>query len=453
MWPANALAGNMSARSQLVRMLTDLGYGTDDMKLVTRPSGPVLSSFEVIHIVQPGNNAAPMRLVRGNPVLPTTSLSSRSLEAMAQRLASFLIRRKLADGHLPGTYHPSTDRYNPEIAPMHDLALAVFVLAQRGAYLSRLDPDHLQTPQLIEATRAMARLLTDELGDHDDANNSVSRIAATALMVMALESRHLVQHKRHRDVWAGRLLAMCRDDGSFQATVKGQPKPLNRPTQALVAAALASLYEQTRDERFIQPLTQSLDFLCQDADASALLNMLPWLAMAQSRMQRLGILDEDVADTDTDTDGAGRHITETLIQLADTLRKKQVSALDVGEVADVVGGFDLTARFTHDVPDPNWRSAHVLAFMASLLGQRGLVPRDDTIEWLLDCGLAGRFLTQLMFDDSSCYYVRSRDDALGGVRRTFWDNRLSNGPTAMTLLAVTELQESVARLGPLGGGQ
>ena len=446
MWPANTLAGNMSPRSQLVRMLTDLGYGTDDMKFVTRPSGPTLSSFEVIHIVQPGNDVAPMRLVRGHPVLPTTSLSSRSLEEMAQRLTSFLIRRQLTDGHLAGTYHPSTDRYNPEIAPTHDLALAGFVLAQRAAYLSRFDPKNLQTPQLIEAINAMARLLTDELGDHDDANNSVSHVAATALMVMTLESRHLVQYKRHRNLWAGRLLDLCRDDGSFQATVKGQPKPLNRPTQALVAAALASLYEQTRDERLVKPLTQSLDFLTQDANASALLNMLPWLAMAQSRMQRLGLLETDA----TDADSPGHHITEILMRLADTLRKKQVSALDVREVTDVVGGFDLTARSTNDVSDPNWRSAHILAFLASLLGQRGLVPHDDTIQWLLDCGLAGRFLSQLMFDEPSCYYVRSRDDAVGGVRRTLWDNRLSTGPTAMTLLAVTELQESVARLGPLG---
>jgi len=449
MWPANALAANMSPRSQLVRMLADLGYGTDDMKWVARPSGLQLSSFEVIHMVQPGRGLGAMRLVRGNSVLPTTSLSSRSLDEMAQRLASFLIRRQLPDGRLAGTYHPSTDRYHPEIAPMHDMALAVFVLARRVAYLSQFDPNHLQTPPIIETLNAMARLLADELGDHDDANHSVSRIAATALMVMALESPHLAPYKRHRDRWAAWLLEMCRDDGSLQATVAGQPKPLNRPTQALVTAALASLYEQTRDERFVKPLTQSLDFLCQDADASALFNMLPWLAMAQSRLQRLGILEADAADPD----GSEPRITEALMRLADTLRKRQVSALDVGEVSDVVGGFDWVARSTNGVPDPNWRSAHVLTFLASLLGQRGLVPRDDAIEWLLDCGLAGRFLAQLMFDESSCYYVRSRDDALGGVRRTLWDNRLSNGPTAMTLLAVTELQESVARLNPLDGAR
>lgn len=449
MWPANALAANMSPRSQFVRMLTDLGYRADDLKSVARPSGLQLSTFEVIHIVQPGNGLPAMRLIRGNEVLPPTSLSSQSLDAMARRLTSFLVRRKLADGRLAGTYHPSTDRYDPEIAPMYDAALVVFVLSRRGDYLSRSDPNDPQLLQTVDAIHALATRLVEVFKATDDKNLSVGRMAATALMVMAVESPHLARYKRHRDEWAEVLMRMRRDDGSFQATVADQAKPLNRPTQALVVAALASLYEQTRDERLARSVTQSLDWLCQDADASALINMLPWLAMAQSRMARLGILETDGAAVPA---GQTPNVAAKLTQLAQTLRKKQVSARNAGEVLDVVGGFDLAANSTGTTPDPNWRSAYILAFLASTLNPPGAAGHADNVnvvECLLACGLAGRFLAQLMFDEPGCYYVRNRDDAIGGVRWTLWDNRLSNGPAAMTLLAVTELQNSVAQLRPL----
>ncbi len=65
--------------------------------------------------------------------------------------------------------------------------------------------------------------------------------------------------------------------------------------------------------------------------------------------------------------------------------------------------------------------------------------RQDVAGWV-DCALAARFIAQLMVDQPGCYYVRSPDDVVGGVRRQLWDNTMDVEPVAMALLALTELQ-------------
>jgi hypothetical protein len=76
---------------------------------------------------------------------------------------------------------------------------------------------------------------------------------------------------------------------------------------------------------------------------------------------------------------------------------------------------------------------------------------NDRLEWILSAGLGTRYLAQLMFASPSCFYVRSPDDALGGVRQMLWDNRLSIPPTAMSLLAALELEQTLLAVTAEGG--
>ncbi len=439
-WPVTALTANISPRGQLRRLLTDLGYDLKAMQIVARKAGPRLERFEVIHVVRPSRDMPAMRLVRGNDVLPLSSLSSRSLEGMAHRLTEFHLRRRRSDGQMAGTYHPSTDRYEPATAPARDLALATYALGKRAEFLARTDPGHAQESVIRDTVRiGLETLLEQLLGSQQQEDEAV----ASALTLMAMvESPDITHHKTQRDELADRLLALRNNEGLFRSSSTG--KLFNRPTQALVVLALSSLYEQTRDGELKKVVAQSQQRLWQGADTNVVLSGLPWLAMTEFRMLRLGALDVD-ADQDR-----WRVTGRQLGELADTLRRRQITSAPTVGPADVVGGFDLKPGPASGVPEPEWHSAHVLMFLAAALRQRDLAFGRDVVDWLLDGGLACRFLAQLMFDEPGCFYVRSPNDALGGVRASLWDNRLSIGPAAMTLLAVTELQEAASEMAQAG---
>ena len=111
---------------------------------------------------------------------------------------------------------------------------------------------------------------------------------------------------------------------------------------------------------------------------------------------------------------------------------------------DVIGGFELVKGPPNSPPNPDWRTAQLLSFLATCVRQPGITQGRDSYGWLLTGALAARFLGQLMMDEPNCYYVRNHPESLGGVRLCLWDNRLPINANAMSLLAVTELQEAKA---------
>ncbi len=449
MWPGNAVAANMSAHRQLVRLLTDQGYRFDDLPRVARRGGPHLERFEVIHLVRPAADLPVVRLVRGHEVLATRSLSGRSLEGMAHRLAGFLIRRQSTDGKLAGTYHPSVDRYDPATASLTDTALAAYALGRRARRLSNTDASHAQLDAINHAVHlAVADLRTQVLAPPHADRPTASPAAAALTLMTLIESPKLASYKADRDALAKQLLAMRQDTGWFVDDQGGQPQRANRPTQALIVAALSSLYEQTRDQGLGRQVVASQDVLWEDTSLAGLINTLPWLGSTEFRLARLGPPQPKAAAGDRRAWAPSRWTTrgQMLGRLADQLRGRQIHRAPEAGPADVVGGFHLVG--SAGLAQPDWHAAHLLAYLSSAMRQRDLTHRRDLVKWLVDCGQTTRFLAQLMFDEPGCYYVRSRGDVIGGVRTTLWDNRLGVGPTAMTLLAVTELQQTLSQINP-----
>lgn len=437
-WPASALSANLSPRGQMMRLLTDAGCDVKGLEFVGRNADPRLERFEVIHVVRPAVDMPVTRLSRGNEVLPVSSLDSRSLEGVARRLTEFLLKRVLPDGQVAGVYHPSTDRYDPAVADARDQALAAYALSQREIFLAGVNPDDPQLSQVSEAVKLVVRDLCGRVSRDGEADQDrlAEEAAVTGLLLMTLvEGRGLEQQRPYRDKLVGRILSWRQDSGLF-GNNKGDR--FNRPTQALLVAALSSVYEQTRDKNVGQCVLQSQQELWRDAGPSKVINSLPWLTMTEFRLLRLNMLD----DGESSWSRRGRMLGE----LVDVVRGRQVTAAKANGCDDAVGGFDLMATGEGGFPDPEWHSAHMLAFLASAMRQRDLSHSRDEVSWLLDCGLTARFLAQMMFDEPACFYVRSREDALGGVRTALWDNRLGVGPTAMSLLAISELQKSSAQM-------
>ena len=167
---------------------------------------------------------------------------------------------------------------------------------------------------------------------------------------------------------------------------------------------------------------------------------LYWYALAHSRSAKR------LAEQDASSAVSVQSRSSALARLVNTLSEQQVIEPPLLGPDDVLGGFQLYRGPAGSPPNPNWTSASLLAFLAVAMRDPGITEDQDPFGWLLTASLGARFVAQLMMDRPSCFYVRSLDDALDGVRLALWDNQLAIAPTAMSLLAMVELREAIEAL-------
>ena len=434
-WPANAVAGNISPRSQLIQLLSEIGYTAQDLDKVGRIGGPGLARFEVIHVVRPAADQPVARLVRGSKILPATSLDTRTLEGMAQRLTRFLTRRTREDGVMVGVYHPVNDRYDPPTAQRHEAALAAYALGRQAALLVQ---QRAADAQILEAQQG-AKKLIDPLIKNLVAEGRGDDPAAMALVVMTIvESPGMEDRKRERDQLVDLLMKMRSDDGAFRTGPGADAEPVPGPTQALIVASLAALQAQTRNATLGQMVRQSQALLWARPEPAYLAAMVPWLLYGELKLHGT----DDPADKLLQARYEAR--LKAIEAVGQAIQSKQVTVPPTDGPADVVGGFNLGEHPPEAFPAPDWRTAQMLAFTAAALREPSLTSQDKFVQRLLDCGLAARFVAQLMFDEPGCYFARGREQTMGGVRLSPWDNRVGPVAAAMALLGVTELQQSLA---------
>jgi hypothetical protein len=440
-WPASALAANTSPRSQVVQLLAANNLRPEDIPTLARPGGPPLQRFEVIHIVRPAPAMSPMELIRGNVVLPPLALNSRTVDSLADQLAEHLRGRFTRDGVLQGTFHPTTGEYEPRVAAAQDAALACYALLRYGRYrLSIHDNDTIARDLVERATLTARQLATGTLADGE------SRIGAPAgawvLLTLVDGDAAGVDERELRDALGRWLMGLRLEDGGFRDPLSSEPRRLNDAEQALVAAALAALFERTRDRWMAEAINEAIDDLWRRAAGSPNVAVLPWLTFAHNRAGGL------LAGNDEERRATLSERQRTIGRLVDRLTRQQVIEPPVLGPNDVIGGFELIKGPPGSPPSPDWRTAQLLGFLAQALAEPQIVDGHNVHDWLITAGLAARFIAQLMMDEPSAFYTRAPREAHRGVRLAMFDNRLGVSATAMSLLAVTQLQEAARAIQP-----
>jgi len=251
--------------------------------------------------------------------------------------------------------------------------------------------------------------------------------------------------KVERDALAKRLLTQQNAQGSFAVV---DDRKSSAAIQALAAAALAAVYEQTHDLDVFAAITRARDALQTSLGDELDVATLPWLGDFEDALRLGTLVAANQPAASTQPSGPSSTAPQPLWVRegwAERLWARQIRTEPALGPTDVLGGFDLGPA-SRLAPMPDWRSAQVLVFLAHELKVRPPADRRRRLLTMLDAGLAARFLAQLMFDEPSAFYVRSRAEVLGGVRASLWDNRLANAFTATTLLAVVELQEALDQL-------
>lgn len=437
-WPGEASARNITPGSQLTLGLKRLGMDRSAVAQLARPDGVGMARFKTIQMVRPSAGADPMRLVRSGTDLPKYAVSDRELTSMSDRLIEHLYHRITTDNEVRGTYLPTSGRYDPPIAPDDQAALVCYAIVHQARYITQARPNDNSPTLYARRVGGVASAITERamrLGDEAD-----PRVVALMLLT-ALESPVDEADQATRDRLGSLLMQLVHGGAEADGVGEG----LNDGEIALSVAALATLYERTREPVIGESVLALMARLWDQPDQVPNLSALPWLLLAQERAGDL-LLQNHQAD------GFRTELSRrcgVMAGVIDLLCQRQVIEKPALGPDDVLGGYVLTPGPVGSPPNPDWRNAQPLMFLSIALRDDKVTQGRDKLGWLLSAGLSARFVGQLMMDEAACYYVRDRISARGGVRMAPWDNRLALAPAAMSLLALTELQNTVLAFSPV----
>jgi len=419
--------------SQVLRVLRAAGQDAADPEPLGRPGGVPLYRFDALHVVRPRAAMAPVVLVRGGQLLPGRFVGQQMLAGMSERMARNLLGRFIGGQRVRGPYHPAGDRFDPELADEQEAALASLALmryAREARKRGRVDP---LLGRFEDAAAGVVNRLAGRLLTPDDLEDPV--IGGLALLAM-LDAPAAAFEPALRD----RLAAQLADPSDPDA----EPRP--PAWEAVVAAALAGRYAQSRDAVLGARVAEVLAALWERGEGRFDVFALPWAleahGQASAPLIEDGLLEPDVAAAR----GAG------LAALLDLVEAKQVIDRPSLGPDDVMGGIVLRAAPEGSPPAPTWHTAHVVRFLALALRDHHAVPAKRRPGVMVTASAAARFLGQLMIDEPSCFGIPNPDQALGGIRLALFDNTLNVAPTAVTLLAVTELSATLHAMDGGGGG-
>ncbi len=431
-WPSLALAWNASPKSQIVQPLARLGYPLDAIDQVARTHGPPLQRFETLHLIRASRTQPIERLLRGNAATPRRQPVSELIQITADRIAAHLGNRFIRDGQVRGTYHPSTNRFDPAIAGPTDSALAAYALARFSRVMQAIGREDVRAQTAAERARSVAVTVGKawlERGEGDPAAAALCLMTFCELPVGGVE-------QVLRDQLGAAILKLRRDDGRFFSSAEPDARPVNLATTALIAAALTDLHAQTREPALADAARAAIDAaytrIARQPDVSA----LPWLMIAHDRAT--GPLAEHSE--------INRSQWRGLAGLVDLLNDQHIFERPLLGPNDIIGGFELTKAPLGAPPNPDWRTTQLLLFLSVALRHEQVRGQRNPFDWLMPAQGAARFIARLSFDPVNDFYVKSPEDTLGGVRLSLWDNTLALAPSAIGLLALTELQATNAVL-------
>lgn len=416
-WPATAQSHNLGPNMQIISLLHQQDLDLKDLKNVARPGGARLWRFKVVHVLQPAKNMPVMPLVRGNVLLPMHSISSATLANIADNITAALHDRFLPGKQaVRGAYQPSTGQFKPAVAGPRATALACYALSIRAKQLLDLNPSNAQAKKMADLALKTVEKTIEQ--------NKTSRAypAALALGLLTLcDTPSYGVRTNLRNYLGQRIFKLVQNNSASSPAVA-----------ALLTASLAGWYEHTRAAQTRDAVAQSMQTLWKQMFKNPAVPALQWLMIAHQKMRRTGYtLDAKEA----------QKIHKLIKRLITTLIKRQITTAPGNGPADVVGGYQLRGLPSGAPPTPTWRTAQVMSIITLGLGTKGVATKNDRIPWVLSAGLAARFIGQLMVAPPSCWYINDKNQAMGNIRISPWDNNMPISPTAMSLFAVVQLQQ------------
>ena len=439
-FPANSIAANLRLDNQINRLLSALELPLDRQPLIGKPDGIPLYRFDAVHIVRTSPGGPAIRMNRGNVLLSPRPINPNRIDSLIQTLADHLLQRQLPDGLFTGTYEPTPGEYKPQIAGLTDIAHATWALG-RISKLTAINPQTSQRASIAATLtgETLIRLLDDDRLNNPAESLLAGRLSPTALtLLVILETPNLPEHRNIRLRLIGALKSMRRPNGSFLAQdgIPGRFATVSQ--QALASLALTAIYDLTREPNDLTAAHKAIEHLHTMLNDSNIHQALPWLAYAESDLARLGQPTPTFSQLPALFDSIWAAQQQPWNDPAETNRPNNA----LPYTADTIGGFRFPGRL---IDEPDWQTAETLNATSIIIAHPNLLPAADVPSWVLNSTLAARYIDQLSMPSTSCWYVRSPANAIGGVRVSLWDNRQPLLATSASLLAIAELRQALSK--------
>ncbi len=356
-----------------------------------------LMRFRTAFWYEPADGGSIVSLRRGMTLVSHESIQPRFLDAIIDGIAEYMVYRQQASGLFSYQFDPGADRYSDEDNTVRQVG-AASALCVYSAY-SRKSASHAAAHAAIrhhlQRLTPIASLENAAFIATDDGRN---KLGVTALLSIAIAHHpDSTEYAAQRDQFINAILFLQRPSGMFMTAfppaveVSGQDY---FPGEALLALALE--YDRQPSGRILEAFDRAIGFYRDYFQSSRSPAFVPWQVQAFSMMAR---------------QTKRKDYVDYVFGLTDWLAAKQLTSSNC-KWPELYGGVAANTEGRVGAATAAYLEAFSDALtLARTLGDEERVRRYDAL-----VRQAARFVVQLQFRAEEAYFVRSPQDAVGGIR-------------------------------------
>jgi AMMECR1 domain-containing protein len=438
--PSQIIANGLSVEGAIDFVLARLGLTVDE--LTKRKKDAVCMRFRTLLLWQPTQDTPVVQLDRGCTLIGQEQVSADHLDRAIRQIARYMRDRQRGDGLFAYSYLPWADRLE-EAGPTIAQAGAAWALARHGVWARDADSTGAAKRAIEALTQRLALIGPGSAGQAADkggaspagsrpsglaylkAPDQVHRLGATAMLLLAateIEPPDPYRDLRHRLTAAiiTRQLPTGMMQTNFVTTYRAAPQETD-PGEALLA--LARAYVLDRSPAALSVVENAYDHYQKQFGVQPVTDMVPWQACAYVQVARVT---------------QNPRYVDYVFGMLDWLERFQLTP-DKCDSPLMQGGIDPLGYGVAGITTAPQMSA--VADGLSLARQVKDRVRAERYTRMLRAGT--RFVLQLQFRPEECYYVRSRVDAIGGIRATPWDHSLTIENCREALIALMKARDNL----------
>lgn len=386
-------------------------------------NGFTFSRASVVHLAMPFEGASPVFLDRAGRIVPSQTMRTPEMRAMADSIAAHL-RSRVWPGvehfGIGGPLNAATGRPDPVVAAPFEQAMSAIALFRHAGIAAGTEAGLQSGEVALRIARDLGTVEPGEDAPWSDPIAASATVGALAEMTPAQRASDPVF-----EVLRVRCLNEVRSafdpDAGFTASV---------PPAAYGLIAWAHVQAIGMGEGFTtERADAAVRTAFRETPAGNVVSQMPFLAWADMGLHTDAELPSAVA----------------LRAMRDLCWEHQLHWRDLRPIdRDLAGGIVFTRS---RVALPTWQSLRPMAALASMLGDSRVTPGSFTspeiAREVVRVTDALRFVRQLQMDGECLYLARSPSQVSGGLRRATWDPTVSPEASAMGLLTVTEALRSM----------
>jgi hypothetical protein len=408
---------------------TRLGLAPVDLAVLRETEEVALYRFDVVHLAQTEAGVPPQFLTRGGRLVSEAAVTSPNLRAAADDAAEFLIRLEWP-GEEPlgmlGDYRAAADRYEPYIAPPREQATTAFALSR---YANTRGTAPARARHAAQYAAGLLVDLTRVAGDEIDIRSDPAALATWVLAWAELLDAPGGLDPSVRDALRDFAAEAAEElSGEF---AEGALERLGSSAIALRAYAFAKAGPKLGEDlgaTMTDSARSDVRGLFRELPTPQLVTAMPWLGWAEMQLA---------------SDGQGIPAAIAMREMRELVWEFQIDPMSAGaEDADFVGGIVFSRGSTQL---PTWQGLRAIGIAATMLGDEQLTDREELFPQINRLIRSMRFVMQLSVSEAEGHMYPEAERAIGGIRLALWDQTVSVDATALGLLAICEMLDSLER--------